>query len=417
MSNGVEYFIAKRTSRGEKRGGGGVMMPVAKVAVAMSIAVMVITLAVILGFKRDIESKLTSLSGDILLTSIGGGSVSDARPINRQEELITLVRDAARSEGVSVERVAPFASRAAILRTSEFIEGVIAKGLTAESDMALFEMGLVSGELPDFGSETPSRSAIISKILANEAGYSVGDRIELLVTGSDGEVRRDLYKVGAIYTQGLGEAEKRLVICDMRNIQRINGWGESQISGYELWISDLSRTGSLSERINQDILFCEGAESVAAYSVQSLYPSIFDWLAAHDVNGVVVVSIMLIVAIFNIITVLLILVLERSQLIGLLKVFGMDNGSIRRIFLYRALSIATWGILVGNGVAIALCLAQKHLDIVKLDEAGYMLSSVPIDLSFWWLALLNVGVVVVIALLVIFPTRMVSSIEPSNIIQ
>lgn len=391
------------------------MMPVARVAVALSVAVMVITLAVILGFKREVESKLTALSGQLILSSIeGGGAPTALRPIARNEEFVRVVERVAREAGVSVERSAPYVSRGAILRTDEFIDGVVLKGLSAEADMRLFEEGLLEGELPDFGAPTASRGVVISKLLAAEAGFEVGDRVELLITSEGGDVRRDLYKVGAIYTQGLGDAERRFIICDMRNVQRVNGWSESQVSGYEFWLSALDRAPELCDETNLEMLFCKGAESVAAYSVQGLYPSVFDWLAAHDVNAMVVISIMLIVAAFNIITVLLILVLERTQLIGILKVLGMSNRRIRRIFLFRALSIAVWGILWGNGVAILLCFVQQRFSLVKLDEAGYMLSSVPIDLSAEWILLLNASVVAMIALLVILPTRMVSAIEPSK---
>lgn len=424
MAKGVEYFIAERTSQGEKHGGGGVMMPVAKVAVALSIAVMVITLAVIIGFKREIETKFTALSGQLLVTSIGGATSAVARPIESSEELEQLIDEAAVESGVEVERISPYVSRGVILRTSEVVEGVVLKGVDGRFDRALFEAGLTDGVVPPFGESESGRNALISKLLADELRLKVGDRLELLTTDSREEsgeesMRRDLYRVGGIYTQGLGEGERRFVITDMRNVQRLNSFEANQITGYEVWCSSMKRAVEFADRTNELLIEAphEVGLGVGAYAVQSLYPSVFDWLAAHDVNAMVVIIIMMVVAIFNITTAMLILVLERTQLIGTLKVLGMSNGSIRRIFLYRALSIASWGMLWGNGVAIALCLLQQRFKLLKLDEQGYMLSSVPISLGADWIVMLNLGVALVIVMLVIVPTRLVSRIEPSEAIK
>ncbi len=433
MAKGIEYFIANRTSRDEKRGGGGVMMSVARIAVGLSIAVMIITLAVIIGFKREIESKLTQLSGQLFVTSVGGGDViTSNRAIMSSEELEQIIRMASEECGAEIVRIAPYISRGMILRSTEAIEGVVVKGVDASFDRELFEHGLVDGVVPKFGEMSSGRNAIISKILADEMRLEIGDKLELLTidsqestNGSEGEMandnrmRRDLYRVGAIYTHGMGDSEKHVIITDIRNTRRLNNFESTDISGYEVWFNTIEVAPSVADRINYHLLMSssDNITGVASYAAQSLYPSIFGWLSALDINALVIIVIMLIVATFNITTAMLILVLERTQLIGLLKVLGMNNSSIRRIFLYRALSIATWGMLWGNGVAIILCLLQQHFDIVKLDEAGYMLSSVPISLSINWIVLLNVAVAVMIALLVIVPTRMVSRVEPSRAIK
>lgn len=419
MAKGIEYFIAQRTSRSETRGGGGVMLPVATLSVALSIAVMVITIAVILGFKGEVHTKLTSLSGQIVMSSVGGANSVGGSAIEYTDEAREIAQLAAQKFDVQLTRISPIATRPAIVRTATAVEGVVLKGVDESYDTAIFEEGLIGGEVTDFASERASRNVLVAKSLASSTGLDVGDKLELLITSDDGDMRRDLYKVGGIYTSGMGEAEKMLIITDIRNVQRINGWSADQISNYELWLSDLGRAPEVADQINSDILYSasDSFESVVAYDVQRLYPSIFDWLAAHDVNAVVIIVIMMVVALFNIVTALLILVLERTQLIGMLKVLGMNDMAIRKIFLYRALGITLKGLAYGNGVAILLCLLQQKFHILKLDEAGYILSSVPIDLSLWWLALLNVGVVGVILLLVVIPTKMVGQIEPSKAIK
>ncbi len=419
MAKEIEYFIAQRTSRGESQGGGGVMLPIATLSVALSIAVMVITIAVIFGFKREVHTKLTSLSGQIVMTSVGGVNTTNMRAIERTPDAEKIASEAAKWVGAELLRISPIATRGAIIRTPTAIEGVILKGVDGSYDRSLFESGLIEGEVTDFSSETKSRNVMIATGLANEIGVEIGDKIELLVTDDNGEMRRDLYRVGGVYSSGLGEAEKLLIITDIRNVQRINGWSEDQISNYELWLSDLNLAPQVADQINSDIIYSDSdsLESVVAYDAQRLYPSIFDWLAAHDVNAVVIIVIMMVVALFNIITAMLILVLERTQLIGMLKVLGMNDIAIRKIFLYRAFGITVKGLLYGNIVSILFCILQQKFHIIKLDETGYILSSVPIDLSIWWLALLNIGVVAMILLLVIIPTKMVGQIEPSKAIK
>ncbi len=419
MAKGIEYFIAQRTSRGETHGGGGVMLPVATLSVALSIAVMVITIAVIFGFKREVHTKLTSLSGQIVMTSVGGVNAANMSAIERTPEAEKIASEAAASVGVELIRMSPIATRGAIIRTPTAIEGVILKGVDGSYDRSIFESGLIAGEVTNFSGDAKSRNVMIAKGLADGVGLEVGDKIELLVTDENSDMRRDLYRVGGIYSSGLGEAEKLLIITDIRNVQRLNGWGEDQISNYELWLSDLHLAPEVADQINSDIIYSgsESLESVVAYDAQRLYPSIFDWLAAHDVNAVVIIVIMMVVALFNIITAMLILVLERTHLIGMLKVLGMNDMAIRKIFLYRALGITAKGLLYGNIISILFCLIQQKYHIFKLDETGYILSSVPIDLSIWWLALLNFGVVAMILLLVIVPTKMVGQIEPSQAIK
>ncbi len=436
MAKGVEYFIASRTSQLERGGGGSIMMRVATIAVSLAIAVMVVTLAVITGFRFEIEAKFTSLSGQLLITSVGGAGSLSPRPIVQDRALEELIFRAAeggegganagaegsRGKGERIERIVPFITRGVILRTAEGVEGVALKGLGAEADLQLFDRGLIEGEVPRFGTSESGRNALISKVLADEMKISIGDKLELLTTtenNSNRAIRRDLYRVGGIYTLNLGESEKRLIMTDIRNVRRLNNFADNEISGYDIWYSSTERAPELAERVNEMLLMAEGdvGNDVAAYSAQSLYPTIFDWLAAHNINAAVVIMIMMVVAIFNIITAMLIMVLERTRLIGLLKVLGMQSKAIHRIFIYRALSVTAWGVLWGNGVAILLSLLQRHFGLIGLDEGGYLLSTVPISLEWWWLLLLNIGVVAVVAVVVVVPTGIVSRIEPSEAIK
>ena len=353
------------------------------------------------------------------MTTNRGVNPNSGEHIIRSEELESIVKGVVAEHGVQLRHLAPYVVRSVVLRCGDGVEGVVLKGIDSLGARESFERGLIEGAVPNFGGEQRSRDAVISSELASEMGVEVGERLELLATDSSGAMRRDLYRVGAIYTAGLGSAEKFIVITDMRNVQRLNRWSEGQISGYDIGVSEAESSLDIAEEINNAILYSpsEGSILGTAFAVEQLYPAVFDWLSALDVNAVVVISIMMIVAIFNIITAILIIVLERMQMIGVLKTLGMDNRSIGRIFLYRALNITLKALLWGNAIGVGLALLQHNFHILKLDEAGYLLSSVPIEMNLYWLVALNVGVVVIILLSVTLPTRIVSAIEPHKAIK
>ncbi len=430
MRSWVEYYIARRTSKRGQRGNtmgrhgspeGRVMSRVATFAVALSVAVMILTLAIILGFKSEVRSRLTLLSGDVIVASTAGVTPQSTISIRHSERVQQEIIRIAQESGGEPRQIAPYVTRGAIINNTEGLEGVLLKGVDSLFDLSIIERGLIEGEVPPFGRGKMERRAVISQSLAAELKLKLNSRLELLIYDQEREqMRRDLYRVGAIYTQGLGEMERGIVMVDMRSTQRLNGWAEDEISGYELSLSNPSKSIEIANRVNDELLYSDldsEALEVAAYATERLYPSIFDWLAALDMNGVVVLTIMTIVAIFNIITAILILVLERMQMVGVLKALGMTNGSISRIFLFRATKITLWGLFWGNIAGVALALIQSWWEPIKLDEAGYLLSAVPIELEAGWLVLLNVGVVTTILLSTLLPTRLVSSIEPHKAIK
>ncbi len=419
MAKWVEYFIASRTARsGSSEGGNasesGMMATISAIAVALSLIVMILTIAIVLGFKREVHSRLTALSGDVIISTYRGVNPSIVEPIRRSEALEGFV------ERIGETRyITPYVARSVIVRSEEGVEGVILKGVDSTFRRGIVEEGLVEGAVPEFGGAKKSRNAIISKALAAELGLKVGSKLELLVTQEGGDMRRDLYKVGAIYSAATGEAERALIMVDMRNVQRLNGWRAEEISGYEVGLVERDRAVAMAEVFNRDVIELDAEEfdEVAAFATQQFYPGIFDWLNTLDLNALVVLSIMMFVAIFNIITAILILVLERMQMIGVLKTLGMTNASIGRIFLHRAFGITLRGVLWGNAIALVLALMQQRYQIIKLDETGYLLSSVPIELGVGWIVLLNAGVVLTILLSVSLPSRIVGSIEPHKAVK
>ncbi len=407
----LEYFIARRSEQESKSQEPSIMMRVATIAVSLGIIVMIVTIAIISGFKVQINDKLSGLSGHVVVTSSRG--VQSSLPIDDNQTLRGL------TTSVDAQRTSAYILRGAIARAGGVIDGVMVKGVDSMYNTQFFDKYLVEGELPHFGSSSSRREVLISNELANAMRLSIGGRIELLFADEQSNIDRLTFKVAGIFSAGIGDMERGIIVADIETLRKANGWGENQISGIEIWIRDVSSAIKTEEDINKMIIFEADStlDGVAAFSIERLYPSLFDWLKTHDINGVIVVVIMLVVALFNMITALLILVLERTRMIGILKSLGMDNRSLQRIFLYRALNVILRGLVWGNAIAIALCIMQQQWGIIKLEASGYMLSVVPIALSWWWIMALNVGVVAVILLIMTIPTRIVATITPDEIVK
>lgn len=410
----LELLIARRTAHTSPEDKPGVMERIAVVSVALSVAVMILALAVMMGFKREVTRKMTGFAAHVTLTDVRGVNTLDSEPIRRSAHTEELVRS---TEGFV--SLAPYAVKGGIVRTSDAVGEVLLKGVDKTYDWSFFDEWLVEGELPRVGDSLRTKDILLSRNLAQRMQLKVGDPAEMLFVEAGDMPRRDRFKVVGIYSSGMDEMDNAVVVTDLRNVQRLSDWTPDEISGYEIFISDLAVADDFSRTLGRTLLYddSEGMENLAVSSIRERYPNIFDWLRAHDVNAAVVIVIMLIVAFFNMTSALLILVLERTRMIGLLKALGMRNGALRRIFLYRAAFITLRGLAWGNAVGVTLCLVQHWFHVVKLSSEGYLLSEVPVALGWgWWLAL-NAGFIAAIVALLVVPTYIISSIKPDEAIR
>lgn len=408
----LEFFIARRLAL--EGGKPAVMVRIAGISVALGVAVMILTLAVIMGFKREVTRKITGFGAHVAVTDIRGVHTLDSEPVCRTLHLESLIR--------SVEGFAsmyPYALKGGIVKTSDAVQGVMLKGVDGAFDDAFFRESLVEGELPRVADTIRTKDVLISRTMADQLQLGVGDKVEMLFVGNGEAPRRDRYRVSGIYRSGMEEMDRTMVLTDLRNVQRLAGWSGDEITGYEIRTTDFSRVDEFARRIELVLLRddADQTQNLAAASIRELYPNIFDWLKAHDVNAAVVIGIMLVVALFNMASALLILVLERTRMIGLLKAMGMRDGAVQRIFLWRAGFIVLRGLAWGNAVGLALCFVQQGFHVVKLSAEGYLLSEVPIALGWGWWLLLNAGVVAVTVLLLTLPARVISSVKPDETIK
>jgi lipoprotein-releasing system permease protein len=306
--------------------------------------------------------------------------------------------------------------RNGVIRGTKGAVGILLKGVDAEADTSLTAERVESGIMPRM-EEARRKEILLSKSVADKIGASTNSRVEFVLLDGD-TPRRELFKVCGIYRSALGESGAELALTDIRNVQKLNGWEPAQISGYACRLHDLNIAYQTADIINLRLMReYEGEESLYAISSEEQHPEIFGWLETHDVNATVIITIMLIVAIFNMISALLILVLERTRMVGVLKSMGMQNRTIRRIFAHRARKIIGTGVVIGNILALALLGAQKYFHLVKLDEDGYFLSEIPVSLDAWWLVGINVIFVVIILAATYLATAIVGRIKVADAIK
>lgn len=410
----LEYFIARRTARpvdGRRR---GVMVRIAELSVALGVAAMILALAVVMGFKREITRRMTGFMAHIEVTDVRGTQAATPVAVVRDGALESAIRT---TDGVSA--CWPYAVREGVVKCPDGVQGVVLKGVDPTYDWTFFEEALVEGRLPRVDDSLRNKEVLLSRVLADRLAVGVEDRIEMLFVDPDEGLRRDRFRIVGLYASGMDEMEERMVLTDLRNVQRLAGWSPAEVSGYEIRVTDFDRVDEVAQHLSYELLYelPEVDQNLVASSVRELYPSVFDWLKAHDVNAAVIVVVMLVVAFFNMASALMILVLERTRMIGLLKALGMGNGAVQRIFLWQALFITLRGVAWGNVVGLGCCFVQQHFHLLRLDASAYMLSEVPVSVGWGWWLLLNAGVVAAVVLLLLLPARVVATVKPSETIR
>lgn len=417
----LEYMLARRTASSEGGSRAVVMTRIAVSTVALGVAVMILALAVMSGFRRELNSRLRGLTSDVVVHDVSGLLALEAEPMPRDERLVELL-----SQGKGVKSVAAYAMVSGMARSGDNVAALQLKGIGPEYDSLWWHSALMEGHLPDVGAENRSKSIVVSHTTARELGVSVGDRIEMLFFGDDERPRRDRFKVCGIYSSGLEEMERLVALADIRDVARLRG-DKGLVSGYDVMFGSESAGGNsvgsqqeqewlnlLTEQVAQYSAQSEGDFSPVAVGLAERYPIVFDWLKAHRVNAAVVIVIMLVVLLFNMASALLIMVLERTGMIGVLKAQGMRNAAVRRIFLYRSALLLTKGALWGNVVGLGLVAVQQIWQPIKLDASGYMLSVLPVGVELWWWLLLNCAVAIVTIATMILPSAIVSRISPAE---
>lgn len=409
MSNRKAELVIANRLVASSEGGRNTMLRIASAAVAVSMAVMIVAMSVIGGFRIAITDRLSGFAAHVKVENLQSASLTVPAPITRNADFENKVRHLPHFSSIT-----PFTDKNGIIKSRTAMQGVRLVGVTDGYDSLFYRRYLVEGSLPRVGGEERYTDILISRALSDLLQAGVGSKVEMIFIGSNTPLRRDAYKVVGIYSTGMAEMDRLVTVTDMRNVQRLCSWAPEQISGYEIMADDIRNMEHLAGDVRVEALYAGGNETWRTSDLKTNYPYFFDWLATHDINAVVIIAIMLIVALLNMISALLIIIFEKIQMIGVLKALGMRDGSIQRIFLWRSLSVVLRGMLWGNVAGLALIAFQWLTGAIKLDAEAYLLTRVPVSFGWdWWLGL-NVGVPVLLLLLLAIPVAVVSRIRPDQ---
>jgi len=370
---------------------------------------MILTLAFASGFQKTVSQKVFSFWGHIRIQSYYSARVAIAEetPIHRSDSVTNLKR-----LHPAIKTVQAFATKNAILKTAETIEGVLFKGVDKDYDFNNLNQFLKSGHWLSFSDSGYSNEINLSAYTANLLKLKVGDQVLIYFIQSGAPPRPRKLTVAGIFKTGIEEYDKLIAIGDLKLIQRLNDWDSSMIGGYEIFLHDYNKMDKVSEDIVPDIPI-----GLQSNTIKYIYPSIFDWLALQNRTIFIVLAIMVVIAILNLITCLLILVLERTRMIGVLKALGARNFTVRGVFLYHGAFITFFGLLLGNVIGLLIAWLQQETGFIRLQEDAYYISKVAVDVVWWQIALVNIGTFAICFLVLLIPTIIIKRVQPIKAIQ
>lgn len=405
----LEYMLARRTAQSEGGERGGVMMRIAAITVALGIAVIILTLAVFTGFRRDLTADFRGFAADIEIIDIAGFGRSEPHAMAGDEQLKQWV-----AQQPEVESVAEYAVAGVMIKSDDRVIGLQLKGIGAEYDTAWWTRRIVEGELPDLQAESRSKQLLISQVTARALDAEMGDRLEILFVDGGSTPRRDSFRVAGIYSTGMEEMDRTIALADVRDVRRLAGLDEEQIMGYDVMLADAEQSAEVADRIDGRIAELadeSGMINALAATTEMRYPVVFDWLKAHTVIAETIIIIMMVVLLFNMAAAMLIMVFDRIGMIGVLKAQGMRNSAIAKVFLYRAALLFVKGAAWGNAIGLAVVAVQALWHPIKLDPEGYMLSHLPVSFGFGWWCALNIATLATTVVVMVLPSMMVARIR------
>ncbi|NLV19116.1 MAG: ABC transporter permease [Bacteroidetes bacterium] len=410
----LPWFLAQRLIKGRKEGA-SFSQPInviAIIGISLGLAVMILAVAILTGFKKEIREKVVGFGSNIQIVNFDSNISFETVPIHEGQEFIPKIKNLP-----GVKHVQVFATKAGIIKTDEDIQGVVLKGIGSDFDWKYFSSNLVDGEIFTVSDTVRSDQVIISRQISDMLLLRTGDSFAMHFIQDPPRMRK--FTVSGIYETSLEEFDKMYVFCDIHHIKRLNGWDDDQISGFEIYIENFNEleemTATVRDAIGYRILPDEDRFKVT--NIREKFPQIFDWLGFQDLNVIIIITLMLIVAGFNMISGLLILILEKTNMIGILKAIGSDDTTIRRVFIYQAAYLIGKGLIWGNLIGIGLALLQLKTGLVSLDPSSYYIKTVPVNLELFHIILLNAGTMAAIIIMLLVPSKLISRISPVKAIK
>lgn len=407
----IASFIARRIAFNRQRSFSRFIIRLAIAATAISVAVMIMTLAFVNGFQEAVSQKIFSFWGHLRVQHYEQykAAIAEEVPIHKND---TIVKTLYQTKGV--KQVQSFATKYAILKTPESIEGVLFKGVGKEYDFSAMQQFLTQGRWVHFNDSTYSREIVISEYTANQLELKVNDRVLVyFFRGESQKPRPDKLTIVGLYKTNMEEYDKLYAIGDLTLVQRLNDWSSDEIGGYEIFLDDYHSMNEVN-----DAIFATLPGEWGSRTIRDIYPNIFDWLRLQDVNRDVVLGVMVIIAIINLITCLIIMVLERTRMIGVLKAIGASDWTVQKIFTYQGVIISAAGIFLGLILGLGICLIQIKTGFLTFwDENAYYMLIVPVKIIWWQVLLVVAGTLVVCAVTLLIPSLVSRRIQPAKAVQ
>ncbi|CAL2105460.1 lipoprotein-releasing system permease protein [Tenacibaculum sp. 190524A02b] len=406
-----ELFIAKRIIAGKKYKSSisSPIIKIATIAITLGIAIMLIAVSIGSGFQKKIRDKMSGFKGHIQVVNYdNNNSDISTVPVSKTQDFYPSFTDIKGIKNVQI-----YANKFGVIRTVSDFEGVILKGVSDDYDFTFFEEYLKEGRLPNFKLDR-NKEILISESIANRLKLKLKDTIQVVFSVEKSKrpfaIRKPI--IVGIYNTGFEQFDKTMLIGDIREVQRLNKWDENQVGGFEVLINDFDELQTKGNEVYRSI-----GSTLNSSTIVDSYPLIFNWLNILDNNVWVIIGIMILVAGINMVTALLVLILEQVQMVGTLKALGSRNWSIRKIFLYNASYLILKGMLYGNIIGLAILFLQKYGNIISLNPENYYVSSVPVDIDIVAILLLNMGTLILCFLILIIPSYIITKIQPSKSIK
>ncbi len=410
----LPYFIAQRLIKGrrEETSFSRPVNVIAIIGIALGLAVMILAVSILTGFKQQIRDKIVGFGSNIQILNFDTNLSLETIPIS---ESVSFIPEIKQIPGISHIQV--FATKAGIIKTVDAIQGVVLKGVGSDFDWRFFESNIVDGSVFTVTDTGRTNQVIISKKISDMLRLKTGDSFAMYFVQDPPRSRK--FTVSGIYETSLEEFDKMYVYCDIGHIKRLNGWEDDQVSGFEIFIDDFDNLDGMTKAVRDVVGYrlVENEPQFRVTNIRQRYPQIFDWLNFQDLNVIIIITLMLLVAGFNMISGLLILILEKTNMIGIFKALGSENGTIRKVFLYQAAYLIGKGLLWGNIFGIGLAFIQLKTGIITLDPSSYYIKMVPVNLELSHILLLNAGTMAAIILMLLIPSQLISRIAPVKAIK
>lgn len=406
----LEYFIAKRliTTKNYKSSISAPIIKIAIAAIAIGMIMMIVSIATGMGLQQKIRQKVSAFNGHVIITNYDDNqSEVSVEPISLHQDFYPKFKSV---EGIS--HIQAVATKAGIIRTEKAFEGIVFKGVGKDFQWENLQEYIIKGRIPNLKTNL-NPEVIISEYLASRLQLKVGDKFNTFFMKEEGKLPNlRNFKIVGIYNSGFQEFDATYIIGDIRHIQRINKWQKDQVGAFEVFVDDFSKIKEKGEEI-----YAEIPPTYNSVTIEEKYFNIFEWLKLFDFNIVVILIIMIVVATINMVVALLVLILERTQMIGILKAVGANNWSIRKIFLYNAGYLILRGLLFGNLIGIGVLLIQKYFGVIKLNPENYYVTQAPVAIDIPYIVALNLGTVLVCLLVLLIPSYIITKISPVKAIR